>query len=335
MGGVHFEDCPNFKPWMKCQYVPYAFDHNNTSEIVIFRGFHITEKDPLPTHRPSYQKWVYIETEAPFRTWNHYRKSLDIWDKFNVTVTYQPDATVRFSRFDFQCAPKDPADYQSLGVNFAANKTRGVPAMWMVSNCHGTSGRESYVSELQNYVKVDIYGACSEKGRPCPPYPHGVECINDIMAQYKFYLAFENSFCSEYITEKILKTLDVNVIPIVMGLADYETRLTPGTYLDVRDFTSPKDLADLIKTIDANDTLYNGYIQRKFKLRCDRITPKNTYHCDLCRHLYYHRHEREIAPDIQEYFGTRQKCVSPREFFTGHADAIISKIKQADFSEDI
>jgi alpha-1,3-fucosyltransferase len=39
---------------------------------------------------------------------------------------------------------------------------------------------------------------------------------------YKFYLSFENSLCSDYVTEKFWKILNFNIVPIVLGGANYE-----------------------------------------------------------------------------------------------------------------
>ena len=36
-----------------------------------------------------------------------------------------------------------------------------------------------------------------------------------------FYLAFENSFCDHYVTEKMWRWLKKDIVPVVMGKADY------------------------------------------------------------------------------------------------------------------
>jgi len=56
---------------------------------------------------------------------------------------------------------------------------------------------------------------------------------------YKFYLAFENSICPDYVTEKLFNTLLFTTVPIVYGGADYEAiGAPPNSYIDVRNFTS-------------------------------------------------------------------------------------------------
>jgi len=49
------------------------------------------------------------------------------------------------------------------------------------------------------FFKVDIYGKCGS--HECPR-TQSDECFKTIEQNYKFYLAFENSNCKDYITEK-------------------------------------------------------------------------------------------------------------------------------------
>ena len=42
--------------------------------------------------------------------------------------------------------------------NIIANKTKTVA--WIVSNCDSKSGRNLYVTQLNKYINVDIYGSC-------------------------------------------------------------------------------------------------------------------------------------------------------------------------------
>ena len=64
-------------------------------------------------------------------------------------------------------------------------------------------------------------------------------------------MAFENSFCVDYYSEKYSETvLDGHTIPIVMGGADYKKLGMPKSYIDVNDFDTIEDLAKYIKYLD-------------------------------------------------------------------------------------
>ena len=87
-------------------------------------------------------------------------------------------------------------DYRPLS-DYASKKTKKVA--WVVRNCWAvTSGRKSYATELAKYIDVDVYGPCGTSKCPRDEKQGCPGTVKD----YKFYLAFENSNCRNYITEK-------------------------------------------------------------------------------------------------------------------------------------
>ena len=74
-------------------------------------------------------------------------------------------------------------------------------AVAVISNCGNTemAKRMEYINELRKYINVDVFGKC---GKPCPTHFRvnnmKGDCKDIIGKEYKFYFAFENSFCSEY-----------------------------------------------------------------------------------------------------------------------------------------
>jgi len=74
------------------------------------------------------------------------------------------------------------------------------------------------VAELQKYIDVDIFGECGTFN--CPrQYEENWTALWE--REYKFYLAFENSVCQDYITEKFYGTLKLELILVVLGGGDY------------------------------------------------------------------------------------------------------------------
>lgn len=151
--------------------------------------------------------------------------------------------------------------YKVQNRNYAANKTKKVA--WFVSNCGARNTRLAYARELGKYIQVDIYGSCGPL--KCPRSEKG-KCFEILDRDYKFYLAFENSNCRDYITEKLyVNGLGHNVLPIVMGARpeDYERSAPYGSYIHVDEFSSPAELAAYLHRLDKDDNMYNSYFRWK------------------------------------------------------------------------
>ena len=109
---------------------------------------------------------------------------------------------------------------------------------------------------------MDTYGNCG-KGR-CVKNSRACETL---LGQYKFYLSLENSQCTDYITEKFWNYLYRDLVPIVFGptRADYERAAPPNSFIHVQDFDTLRELAEYVKRVANDDTLYNSYFLWKKK----------------------------------------------------------------------
>ena len=85
------------------------------------------------------------------------------------------------------------------------------------------------------------------------PKGEGNDCHKRLAKKYKFYLAFENAVCHEYVTEKFTRTLFKPMVPIVLGGSDYSSWAPEHSYIDVFDFPSPKALAEHLLYLDKNN----------------------------------------------------------------------------------
>ena len=66
------------------------------------------------------------------------------------------------------------------------------------------------------------------------------ECKSLLERDYMFYLAFENSNCKDYATEKFYSSLDMAIVPIVMGGANYTKLLPPNSFINAAEYISPQ-----------------------------------------------------------------------------------------------
>ena len=320
--------------------IPCEFSNNlslyNISDVILFHLRLIRTNRPMPSYRLPHQHWMTYLHESPTR---HPRsvKPYDAW--FNWTIAYSLNAHI--ARPYGMCLPnretvwKDPSSitdairkvygkradsmpwakrnipYNYTSFNHAKGKTHLV--LWVVSNCRTPSRRERYVKELKQHIKVEIIGGCGKK--VCVA---NNSCLNNLFREYKFYLSFENSLCPEYITEKVLMRLDNGIVPIVLGGADYKSSLPEHSYIDVKDFASPKALAKYLDKLDNNDTLYNEYFAWKQNYTCSPLIEKDLL-CDICQFMNENRNKVNVIPDVNKVWN-KDSCISPAEYYSGIAN---------------
>jgi len=128
---------------------------------------------------------------------------------------------------------------------------------WASNHCSSHSGREDYVRELQRHIPVEVYTAPCLKNAPQEHVQLTQEGQWALWRSYKFYLAFENTRCLDYFTEKLYLAFSRGQVPVVLGGANIaEHAPSAGSYIDVRDFPSPRALAEHLRYLDGNDTAY-------------------------------------------------------------------------------
>ena len=219
----------------------FTRDHSRLkdSDVLVF---HMNDKLNLPRRHLRHQKWVFSTVEPPPIVKRANLPALQ--GVFNLTMTYARSAQVSWTYGRYELlSPETKPDYDKT-FNFAANKRHLVA--WFVSRCKSWSSRETYVLVLGKHINVHQYGC---EGKYNCPKKEASACDRRLKDNYTFYLAFENSICRDYVTEKFWRILHLNVVPIVLGNASYSDILPPHSYIDVRDFPSPRHLADYIKLL--------------------------------------------------------------------------------------
>lgn len=172
-------------------------------------------------------------------------------------------------------------------------------AAWFVSNCdHTSSHRMEVAKALQQYVPVDIYGRCGNLS--CPKSSH-TECMFMLESDYKFYLAFENSLCPDYVTEKVFNAMDYYTIPVVFNGADNAQFLPPHSYLDVNQFQSVRALGARMQYLADHPEEYIKYFwwREFYDIRMD-----GQNFCQLCLRLQNLgvTSQMRVYPDIDKWF---------------------------------
>lgn len=204
-------------------------------DVILLNAVNIRTYLPvtLPHKRSKYQKYVFVSTESSA----NYPGAGEYNGIFNWTWTYKFDSDINFSYIVVKdhrgdvIGPKkdmywiDIKDMKQTSKYVRRKLRKKCKAVaWFVSNCDTLSDRLEFAKamqlELLKYLQVlDIYGECGDL--KCPTDGWFDECYALIESDYYFYLAFENSFSEDYVTEKLLTALEHFSVPIVYGGANY------------------------------------------------------------------------------------------------------------------
>ncbi|KAH7956853.1 alpha-(1,3)-fucosyltransferase C [Rhipicephalus sanguineus] len=257
------------------------------SDVVLFHVRNMNIKD-FPTKRLSWQKWIFYLMEPPPNT--EFQDFDLVNDMFIWTMTYRKDSDVYvpYGRI----LPRNSKAATTTRDMRDIWKSKSRTAVWLVSNCQTESKREMFVREMRRYMDVDVYDSC---GNLTCAWFRGDSCYVDFERTYFFALAFENSICKDYVTEKFFNALKHDIVPVVFGGANY-TRIAPhGAYIDALSFESPKHLAEYLVRLSKNYTEYATYFTWKDS---HDIFEWDAGLCELCTAL----HNRfELLRDFSSY----------------------------------
>ncbi|XP_064602703.1 4-galactosyl-N-acetylglucosaminide 3-alpha-L-fucosyltransferase FUT6-like [Liolophura sinensis] len=273
------------------------------SDLIIIHANDIQSSFDLPKTRSANQRWLFYCQESPKHT---YLELDNFTSLFNYTAVMRKDAdyVIRHGGILPKVKPMRQTKFLRHIARIMASKKHLVAAR--ISNC-APKKRLNYIAELQKYVDVDFYGLCGDK--KCPKSED--ECNGSKMAAYKFYLAFENSNCRDYITEKFWLPLHHwNSVPIVMGGAgpeDYKLVAPPHSYINVVDFASPQKLAEYLQLLDKNQTMYEQYFH--WRRHYGNRRKRDYTWCSMCADLHNGSKPIQYYTDLKSWYH-EEACVS-------------------------
>ncbi|XP_026822524.1 glycoprotein 3-alpha-L-fucosyltransferase A-like [Rhopalosiphum maidis] len=222
------------------------------------------------------QVWILFIVESAYYT------ELNVGhDLINWTATYRHDSDIvtPYQRWAYY----DPSvtQIEQFNRNYAQDKTKQLAIIITDCKTNYYDRELFYATELSKYnISVDVYGKCGEfKNIESNTF------LQMLDQDYKFYLAFENSNCIDYVTDKFfVNGLQHNALPVVMGgrREDYERMAPKHSYVHVDDYESPRRLAEYLRRLDADDDLYNEYF--RWKGAGEFIDTK--FFCRLCAMLH-------------------------------------------------
>ena len=248
----------------KSTAVMFNLPHLNASDVPIRK---MEQQFILYSHE---SPQIFVKSLPPkFFTWSMtYRNPSDIGHPFG---TYLSNKT---SLFGGELKPKFN---WNATVEIVRRKTKMIA--WFVSNCHTHSKREDYVTRLSKYVQVDIFGKCGNQ--TCDS-----SCMQrSLSSDYLFFIAFENSVCKDYITEKMWRLKELSV-PIVFRHKEAEAVAPKQSFIAADSFATPRELATFLQRLAANRTEYLKYFKwRKLHWIPSATATQHDAFCRLCKEL--------------------------------------------------
>ncbi|XP_003385580.1 PREDICTED: alpha-(1,3)-fucosyltransferase 6-like [Amphimedon queenslandica] len=262
-------------------------DYYYKSSAVVFHssGAHFLSDflEVFSLERNQSQMWVYMNGESPVRSPIHYFLKRPL---FNWTMTYRLDSDIKGTyALVFPGQFKSGFDHQR---NYLKGKTIEVSAL--ISHC--VYDRLKAVRSLMKYIDVNLMGTCNGKWL-------SVTESHSQIKHSKFFLAFENSLCVDYITEKTYRNAYTNeAVPVILSGANLSNPLIvpPGSYIDASKFKTAKELADYLKYVGESKERYNKFFEWRNKWNIDTDS-WNTRWCHLCEKIH-----KNSKLDSQQYY---------------------------------
>ncbi|KFD63550.1 hypothetical protein M514_01618, partial [Trichuris suis] len=281
-----FSTCPE----LNC-HITHNRDAFNHSSAVVFHHINVRASD-VPKERLPGQHFVFFLLESPYYASSSLFQQLGI-NFYTLTMNYRRDSDVHipYGYFKPRNKPLPSSTWGNIRKEVASKRKLIV---WFVSHCVTPSARESYVRQLQQHIAVDVYGSCGPSKCPRSDY----KCFERVVKKnYKFYIAFENNVCTDYITEKYFERLNDLVVPIVFGRKIYEAVVPNNSFIAVDDFDNPEKLADYLKRLNEDDDQYFKYFEWRNHVDLFGVEHRLTNgFCNLCRKLQNQKEGWTVTP---------------------------------------
>ena len=211
--------------------ITYDRDKMSVADVVVFNLPFLYRELEGDLEKPEHQIWVAWSYESEVNyPWMF---SDELKDIFDLWMTYHLDSDIVLPYYDYT--------FKEKLFTPSCEKTKDV--CMFISSPVNKSYRLEYISELMEYLPVDSYGSWR---RNCVlDEDKGYLTKLDIIKHYKFTIAFENAISQDYVTEKFFEPLIAGSVPIYLGAPNID-KFSPGehAFIDVRDYGSPKSLAD-------------------------------------------------------------------------------------------
>jgi hypothetical protein len=181
-------------------------------------------------------------------------------------------------------------DVSRLFCSVGAKSEKDALAAVFLDNCHSDNGRETLLSQLMEFLSVHSYGRCmhtkdlvdprgtgssaaaaavdAAPGAPSSFFAsqvgrNGSAAHIDLISRYKFFLAFEYSNLTDWVTDQVFEALMAGTVPVYYGPINIEEYVPYKSVIQVRDFPTVKELAMYLIYLDQHPAEYAKYLSWK------------------------------------------------------------------------
>ncbi|XP_046740656.1 4-galactosyl-N-acetylglucosaminide 3-alpha-L-fucosyltransferase FUT6-like [Diprion similis] len=308
-------------PWEDCSVnncrLSYDSEDVEDADAVLIHLHKTTGVKDLPDivkpEKRMKQRWVFLTDESPLHTFLSGGQSISSYNGlFNWSMSYRidSDVPVPYGRTVRMMNQRNSSAGSSKDV-----KTKTKLVAIMGSNCGGSNKRWNYAAKLKEALseRMDAYGHCLNGDTKTCPGHFAKDC--EALEDYKFYLAFENSNCKEYLTEKpFWHGYHKHAVPVIMGASRENCRqlLPPDSYIHVDDFANPATLADYLLYLDQNHEEYSKFHawRNHFYVVNEHgyFQSNSRHYCRLCEALNYNDPSVKVYNHLEEFWSKTKDC---------------------------
>lgn len=262
-------------------------------DAIIFYSEEITNWTE-PVQRSPKQKYIYYVTGKPMK------ENICKNDFYNWTISYKKESDIRIQHY---LVKKQKTNY-SFNHKIFERKTKFAASL--LSNCSKKkpSIRNKYLSELQKYIEIENYGKCGKL--KCDT--SAVECYKMLAKNYKFYLFFEDQICKDYSEPELFEILQFDIVPVVLGGANYTEITPPYSVINTMDFETPDKLVQYLQYILIEQEEYLKYFEWKKNYIIKKNEPVLCKLCEMLHKPIVYSHYPEMVEWVN---GNNRSCFLP------------------------
>ncbi|XP_029964785.1 alpha-(1,3)-fucosyltransferase 4-like [Salarias fasciatus] len=272
----------------------------NKADAVVMRHrlVNVAETSPLPPEpRPPAQKWIWFEMESPshaFRLWKYE-------GIYNLTLNFREDADI-FVTLGYLIPNvllhKIPQTRFAYRLNSSWNPRPGFVA-WVVSHWEDHLERVHFYKLLKEYIKIDLFGRAGNR-----TLPKGKYNVVKMLRRYRFYLAFENSQHTDYITEKLWNAVRGGAIPVVLGPSrkNYERFLPPEAFIHVDDFPTVQELALYLLKVKDSPALIQMHLSWRKDYSVYVTFMWSEFYCRACKVVRMRKGKIDVVKNLTAWY---------------------------------